>query len=81
MKNKASELIHHFKCFDNEDNKNIWRAFYHTQNKIQNRKCPVYLEIVVNGSRGDRSLKSPVYYEDWNINKWIVKPKNQELNH
>jgi len=49
------------------------------QNKMQNGKCPVYLRIVVNGSRAELSLKSLVYYEDWNLSKGMAKPKNQEL--
>jgi integrase/recombinase XerD len=46
---------------------------------MQNGKCPVYLRIVINGSRAELSLKSLVYYEDWNVSKGMAKPKNQEL--
>jgi hypothetical protein len=34
---------------------------------------------VVNSSRAELSLKSLVYYEDWNLSKGMAKPKNQEL--
>jgi len=46
---------------------------------MKDGKCPVYLRIVVNGTRSELSLKSLVYYEDWNVSKGMAKPKNQEL--
>ena len=45
------------------------------RNKMQNGKCAVYLRIVVNGSRAELSLKSLVYYEDWNISKGMASQR------
>ncbi len=48
-------------------------------NRMKDGKCPVYLRIVVNGTRSELSLKSMVAPEDWNLSKGMAKGKTEAL--
>ena len=46
---------------------------------MQEGKCPVYLRIVVNGTRSELSLKSMAAPDEWNLSKGMAKGKTETL--